>query len=151
MACKLKYYFSILALFFLTMHFCQAQSKDIDSCIQLMTDQQNAWNEGNIPQFMEGYWKSNDLQFIGAKGITKGWQNTYDRYIKGYPDRQTMGKLTFGYLSKRKIAKKIIHIVGTYHLSREGMDDAKGVFSLLFKKVKGKWLIITDHTTADLS
>ncbi len=139
----------IIFLFLLSSIQLIAQDKDIESCLNLMQIQQDAWNKGDIPAFMEGYWKNEGLKFIGAKGITQGWQNTLDRYLKGYPDRQTMGTLTFGYLAKEKISKKIIHFVGTYHLSREGMEDAKGVWSLLFKKIKGEWLIIADHSSAD--
>ena len=33
--------------------------------------------------------------FIGSKGITYGWDSTLARYKRNYPDKATMGKLTF--------------------------------------------------------
>ena len=59
--------------------------------LNVLSTQQSAWNEGDIPKFMEGYWKDEDLTFIGVNGVTYGWQNTLDNYIKGYPDAATMG------------------------------------------------------------
>lgn len=47
-----------------------------------MTIQETFWNEGKIDGFMSMYWKSDSLEFIGSKGITYGWQNTFDNYKK---------------------------------------------------------------------
>ena len=54
----------------------------------LMRMQEDAWNGGNIEEFMTAYWKSSDLVFISAKGITYTWQATFERYKKNYPDTQ---------------------------------------------------------------
>jgi hypothetical protein len=61
----------------------------------LMQAQQTAWNNGDIENFMKYYWKNDSLKFIGSKGITYGWQSTFDNYKKTYPDKATMGLLTF--------------------------------------------------------
>ena len=53
---------------------------------KVMQDQENAWNEGDIPGFMEYYWKSDSLVFIGSNGIQNGWQSTLERYQRSYPD-----------------------------------------------------------------
>src|SRR5438045_9701022 len=47
--------------------------------------QEQAWNAGNIEAFMQGYWKSDSLRFIG-NGITTGWQATLEPYQKSYQD-----------------------------------------------------------------
>ncbi|MBN8650451.1 MAG: hypothetical protein J0L67_03435 [Cytophagales bacterium] len=42
---------------------------------EVLTQQQTAWNEGNLEKFMEGYWKSDSLQFIGSSIAMAGNQH----------------------------------------------------------------------------
>lgn len=123
-----------------------AQSKDETAIRRVLNDQVIAWNNGNIEEFMEGYWKSDSLMFIGAKGIKWGWQTTLDNYKKGYPDTVTMGKLSFDLLVVKRLSAEYYFIVGKWNLKRT-IGDVGGHFDLLFRKVKGKWVIISDHTS----
>jgi hypothetical protein len=113
---------------------------------KVLNDQVAAWNQGNIEEFMQGYWKSDSLMFIGAKGIKWGWQTTLDNYKKGYPDTTTMGKLSFDLLVVKKLSPEYYFVVGKWLLKRT-IGDVGGHFDLLFRKVKGKWVIISDHTS----
>ena len=90
----------ILLAFLLYAPFLQAQDKDLLAIQQVLDAQNAAWNEGNLEKFMEGYWNSDKLKFIGSRGLQEGWQKTLDNYKKSYPDKATMGKLTFTILSK---------------------------------------------------
>ncbi len=119
--------------------------KDFEKVTNILQTQAKAWNEGNIDAFMEYYWKSDNLQFIGSNGITYGWQNTLDRYKKSYPDLQAMGKLSFDIIKIDKRSKKVITLVGKFHLKRE-IGDLDGIFLLVWKKIKGKWKIVVDQT-----
>lgn len=112
-----------------------------------LMQQQEDWNRGDIPAFMEVYWKSEKLQFIGANGITKGWQQTLDNYKRRYPDRDAMGQLTFGIVSIEKLSKNSVFLVGTWDLKRKS-DTPGGYFVLIWKKINGKWVITADHTSA---
>ena len=108
---------------------CYAQvDKDITKVHQILHRQAADWNTGKLEKFMEGYWNSPELQFIGSSGVTKGYKNTLERYIKGYPDRKTMGKLSFDIISTDKLSKKSIMLVGKYTLKRDELDDASGYF-----------------------
>lgn len=124
------------------------QSKDIEMIKKAMKIQEDAWNRGDIDAFMEWYWKSDQLQFIGGSGPTFGWQNTLDNYKKRYPDRAAMGKLQFDILQVDVRSKKVISLIGKYTLTRE-KDTPTGHFLLIWKKFKGKWLIVADCTSAD--
>lgn len=95
---------------------------------------------------MQGYWKSDELTFIGSRGVTKGWQKTLDNYKKAYPNQESMGKLTFTVLSMEKISKKSVFVIGKWHLKRK-IGNIEGHFSLVWKKIKGKWLIVADHSS----
>ena len=119
--------------------------KDIQAIKDLLATQQKAWNEGDIDTFMEGYWKSEQLQFIGGKGPTYGWQQTKDNYKKRYPNREAMGQLTFEIININPRSKKVVSLVGKFTLNRT-IGDLSGHFILIFQKIKGEWLIVADFT-----
>ncbi len=61
---------------------------DDQTAIQSIMDQQTrCWNAGDLNCFMEGYWHSDSLMFIGKTGITYGYDSTLANYRKRYPDR----------------------------------------------------------------
>ncbi len=138
--------FLIVFLLFFTQK-TKAQTADKAAILKLMTEQESNWNAGNIPAFMEGYWKSDSLAFVGSKGPTYGWQNTLDGYNRRYPDRATMGTLKFTILKLQILDKTVGFVIGQWHLTRPEKGDVGGHFTLVFKKIKGKWLIISDHTS----
>jgi ketosteroid isomerase-like protein len=113
---------------------------------KVMAEQQDAWNAGDIPQFMEGYWKSDKLQFVGSKGVTYGWDATLSNYLKGYPDKATMGTLTFTLLEVNQTSRKSAYVIGKWELERE-KGNVGGHFTLIWRKIKGEWRIVVDHTS----
>lgn len=137
---------SLLLLLVLPL-FGQAQTKDIEEVKRILIQQSVDWNKGDIDAFMEYYWKSDDLQFIGSGGVIKGWQATLERYKRTYPDRDAMGQLTFDILEVHQLSRKVIMLTGKYTLQRKN-DRPTGYFILMWKKMKGKWLIVADHTSA---
>ncbi len=112
----------------------------------VLNEQVKAWNNGNIDAFMQTYWKSDSLLFVGLKGPTYGWQTTSGNYKKNYPDTATMGKLDFNILEIKSLSKEYAFVLGKWHLSRT-MGDIGGYFTLLFHQIKGQWYIIVDHTS----
>ena len=123
-----------------------SQDKDEAAIRQVIDVQKNAWNNGDLEAFMQGYWKNDSLMFIGKSGITYGWQNTLNNYKKGYPDTSAMGKLDFTILQVKRLSVLYYSIVGKWELNRS-IGNLKGHFSLLFKKVGNKWLIVSDHSS----
>jgi ketosteroid isomerase-like protein len=111
-----------------------------------MADQELAWNRGDLEGFMQGYWHSDSLRFIGSRGLTYGWQQTLDNYKKGYPDTDAMGKLKFTILSVEQLSKRSAYVIGKWHLTRKA-GDLEGHYTLLWKKVKGAWVIVADHSS----
>ena len=112
----------------------------------LLAAQTKAWNEGDLVGFMEGYLPSDSLLFVGKSGPTYGFTNTLNNYKKGYPDTASMGKLTFTLLALTPIEKKHYRVLGKWELKRS-KGDVSGYFTLLLKKIKGKWFVIQDHSS----
>lgn len=122
-------------------------SQKPDDIIKVMNFQVEKWNQGDIDGFMDTYWKSPELKFIGSNGVTKGWQATLDRYHRAYPDRATMGILNFDIQEIDFLSKKSAWVLGKWHLTRDEKGDIGGYFTLIFKKINKKWVIVNDHTS----
>lgn len=116
--------------------------------VNLLKRQQADWNKGDIPAFMEGYLKSDRLTFTGSSGMVKGWQATLERYLRSYPDKQTMGQLNFSFLQLSGLGDQAALLIGRFHLSRE-IGDASGFFTLVLRKFDGQWKIVSDHTSSE--
>lgn len=114
--------------------------------IQVLMQQQHYWNEGNIPAFMEGYWKSDSLIFTGRNGVTLGWTTVLRNYQQSYPSREAMGKLTFSVLHLNVFENRTALLIGQWKLKRE-QDEPGGFFTLVWRKIWGRWVIIADHTS----
>lgn len=126
-------------------NFSHAQTNDSTAIRNLMNQQVSAWNSGNIDAFMETYWKNDSLLFV-SNPPTYGWQTTLDRYKQVYPDTAGMGKLTFDLLQFRQLSPEYYFVLGEWKLKRTA-GDVGGYFTLLFKKINGKWLIVVDHSS----
>lgn len=111
----------------------------------VLFQQQAAWNRGDIDAFMEGYWNSEELTFIGKSGVNRGWKTTLENYKKGYPDIETMGKLTFEVVQLDSLSNEVYRMIGKYALKRK-QDEPTGIFTLIWQFKNGKWLITSDQT-----
>jgi ketosteroid isomerase-like protein len=112
----------------------------------LLQEQTEAWNRGDLEGFMKGYWENDSLMFIGKSGVTYGWQNTLENYKKGYPDTAAMGKLSFTLITVKRLSVQYFFVVGKWHLQRS-IGDLQGHYNLLLRKIKGRWVIVTDHSS----
>jgi len=131
--------------------FIQAQDHNTDfEQIKLIFFQQEAdWNKGDIDAFMRAYWNSEELQFGGANGITRGWQQTLESYKRGYPDKESMGMLSFQIKDMTQQSKEVVSLTGSWELEREH-DRPGGHFLLIWRKIDGEWKIVVDHTSQKL-
>jgi hypothetical protein len=113
----------------------------------LLDKQVLAWNEGNLEKFMQTYWNSEKLSFVGSLGPNYGWQATLDSYKKGYPDKAAMGQLKFTILDISKIDNKTVYVIGKFDLTRD-IGNLSGHFTLVIQKIKNEWLIVSDHSSS---
>lgn len=140
---NIVFYFTCL-LFASTNTF--SQLKDEAAVLKVLTTQQAAWNKGDVEGYMQGYWQSDSLVFIGKNGITYGWHQTLYNYKQGYPDTASMGKLAFEFVELKRLSPIYYFVTGKWYLTRT-IGNIGGSFTLLFRKIKGRWLIIKDHSS----
>ena len=106
-----------------------------------------AWNKGDLAGYMAGYWNSKDLTFVSGKDVTRGWQETFDRYKKRYQaDGKEMGKLTFSDQTVEVLSPGVSIVTGKWELvlSKETIG---GRYTLIVKKLDVGWRIVYDHTS----
>jgi beta-aspartyl-peptidase (threonine type) len=128
---------------------CQAQEGDEakKAIRKVLDDQAGAWNKGDLPGFMDGYWKSEDLRFFSGANVTSGWQATLDRYRKKYQaDGKKMGQLTFSELEIELLGPDAALVRGRWQVVI-GEEKLGGLFTLICKKLAPGWRIVHDHTS----
>lgn len=118
--------------------------------LQVLRNQQAAWNRGDIATFMQGYDDSPQTTFIG-KTIAHGYQPILARYKKAYATRAEMGTLTFSGVQVKMLGANYAVVTGRYHLARvkSAGGDASGIYSLIFARRPAGWRIILDHTSSN--
>lgn len=136
----------LLLLFTVTASTHAQKLTDKQAILNVLEQQRGDWNKGDVESFMQSYWKSDSLLFVGKSGPTYGWQKTLDNYKRNYPDKAAMGFLTFGIKKVELITKNRAFVLGSWHLKRE-KDELKGYFTLLLRKIEGVWKIVVDHSS----
>jgi len=93
-------------------------SKDIEEITGALHKSAEKWSAGDLENYMDVYWKSEELQFIGKNGIIYGWNQTLENYKKGYPNKDDTRQLKFKILNVSFLAKDLYALTGEYHLIR---------------------------------
>jgi ketosteroid isomerase-like protein len=138
---------TMLTLLLLTLASAGFAQKDPEASIrQIMADQADAWNKGDIDKFMKGYWNNDSLIFVGQAGLSYGYNTALDGYKKRYDSPDKMGQLFFTLLSIKQLSPDYCFVLGKWLLKRK-IGDVGGIYSLLFRKIDGRWQIVVDHTS----
>lgn len=125
----------------------EQKSKEIKEKIVInLTEQKEAWNAGDIKEFMKHYWQNDSMAFMSNSGIRYGWKQTLDAYESSYPSKKEMGTLEFKVKKLDVVSHNAAYMLGSWALERDTLD-VSGHFSLIWKEVDGNWVIVTDHTS----
>lgn len=114
----------------------------------VLVSQVEAWNHGNLPGYMNGYWRSPELVFFSGVSVTKGWEPTLERYQQRYngPGKE-MGKLEFSELHIDLLSRRAAVVTGQWELTMSDGKKPHGLFTLIFRKMPDGWKIVHDHTS----
>jgi ketosteroid isomerase-like protein len=133
-----------------------SQRADLEKGMKhLLLMQVDAWNQGKLEAFMEGYWHSPDLTFFSGGTVTRGWEPTLLRYRQRYKSEgKEMGKLEFQDLTIDLLSQHSGVVRGKWQLtmSNSKTPDGKqphGLFTLIFKRMPDGWKIVHDHTSSE--
>jgi uncharacterized protein (TIGR02246 family) len=134
-----------VALFFAS---CQTTdyTSDMEAIREVMTASEAAWNSGDLEAFMTSYARSDSVRFIGSRGVSYGYDTVLTNYQASYPDRSAMGSLEYTDLDIELFAPDVALVVGQWRLYRD-TDEPHGWYTLLFRKIDSRWLIVHDHSS----
>ena len=122
-------------------------AQDREAVLKILDNQVQSWNRGDLDQFMVGYWNNDSLMFIGSSGINHGYQEALNHYKKAYSDTAKMGKLRFELIELKQLSPDYYYVTGKFFLKRS-VGDLNGVYTLLFRKIRGVWVIVSDHSSS---
>jgi ketosteroid isomerase-like protein len=108
-----------------------------------MAQQEKAWDQGDIPGFMEAY--SDTICFMSPRGKRCGKAEVQASYARNYPDQAAMGDLSFTIHEVLPAGNAHAWCTGEWTLFRSS-DTLGGGFSLLWTMEDKGWRITRDHT-----
>lgn len=116
----------------------------------VLVSQVEAWNHGNLENYMEGYWRSPDLTFFSGATVTKGWEPTLERYRQRYQGGgKEMGRLDFQDLEIELLSANSAVVMGRWQLTMSDGKKPHGLFTLILRRMPEGWRIVHDHTSAE--
>ena len=123
-----------------------AQSDEVRAVLK---HSEEAWNRGDLESFVSYYDDSPETTFIGRDVVKGGQAAILNRYRKAYPNRDTMGALTFSNVEVKTLAPDVALVTGEFHLERTaaGGGNASGHYTLILRRTPAGWKIIHDHTS----
>jgi ketosteroid isomerase-like protein len=104
------------------------------------------WNKGDLEGFMQDYWNNDSLMFVGKSSVTYGYKNTLAHYRETYRNADKMGKLFFEIIKISRLSNEYYFVLGKWFLKRNA-GDVGGHYTLLIRKINGKWKIVSDHSS----
>ena len=111
-----------------------------------------SWNGGDLDGFLDDYWRSDELTFSGADGVTRGWDQVRDRYLRTYwAPGASRDSLRFREVEVTPLGSEHALALGRFVLYRPQKGDsvtASGYFSLVLRRTPEGWRIIHDHTSS---
>ncbi len=143
----MKQLFTMVLLSLLAWPALSQLATDRRAILLILKRQTDDWNAGRVEKFMNGYWPSDSLTFVGKVGITYGYEATLANYKKRYPDRASMGTLKFDILQMDFPSPNVAYVIGRWHLTRPKVGDTCCDFTLLWRKIKKRWVIVSDHSS----
>ena len=113
---------------------------------EMLDEQADAWNRADLEGFLDYYWRSADLTFSSAGRTHHGWEATRQRYLRRYPSAAEMGWVDFSDIEIQSLAADAALVIGRWRVTADA-ESSEGNFSLVVRRIDGRWLIVHDHTS----
>ncbi|MEE4212179.1 MAG: nuclear transport factor 2 family protein [Parvularcula sp.] len=139
-----KTFVLVLAVMMLPLGLASAQ--DVRAEVAAVLDEQVAdWNSGDIEGYLDHLHKGERTRhIIGAQEVV-GFEAIRQGYLERNPDPEKLGRISYRDLDVTPLGEDAA--LAFAHWTFEiGEMERHGVFTLLFEKIDGRWLVTHDHT-----
>ena len=113
----------------------------------VLVAQGDAWNRGDLAGYMASFSRDEQTRHIFNREITSGYSAIEARFKARYPDPKNMGTISFSELDVAVLAPDAAFAFARWRFEYEGKTSA-GIFTLIFRDLNGRWVIVHDHSTA---
>lgn len=124
---------------------CPGQSKDWNQVREVMQKEIEFWNNHDLDGLVNLYAPTDSVRMLYNGGAAYGKENIMAFYKKYWP-KEKMGTLSFTDVKLERLSDEYYFTSGHFHVSGPDGKNSSGRFSGLFRKIKGKWYIYTDHS-----
>ena len=120
---------------------------DREQIRQLVVEQQDAWNRGDLNAFVSGYDESDEIVLASGSQVTRGRQLAIDGYRERYGNPEEMGLLRSSIHQIDLLGQDHAKVVGDWQLTRQD-DVTRGLFTLVLTRRPDGWRVIHDHNSS---
>jgi ketosteroid isomerase-like protein len=110
------------------------------------------WNAHDVDGYLEAYWKSPQLLVVVDSEQYNGWQQLHDSYVKGYPDRNSMGYFSPARIQIKLLKPDLALALSWWSISfSNSKQRVVGNTTMNLQKFSDAWKIVAAHSsTTDL-
>ena len=118
-----------------------------EQAAQLLAAQANAWNAGDLEEYLSFYDQSPATTYVLGGELVSGFDGIRSRYAPVF-SAETRDSLRMECLDCRILDGRAGLIRGRYELHRDGLVSSGGVFTLVVLNVEGAWRIAHEHSSS---
>jgi uncharacterized protein (TIGR02246 family) len=108
-----------------------------------------AWNRGDLDGYLASYWASDKTIWISNGSLRRGRNAIEAAYRSRFQNPQQVGKLTVTDLEIDVLTTRDAIAFGRWMLLADDGESSTGFFTVQLKKIEGKWLFVSDHSSSE--
>jgi uncharacterized protein (TIGR02246 family) len=105
-----------------------------------------AWNRGDIDGYLAGYWQSDKLRWVSEGTVWYGFEAIASAFKGRFGAPGDMGRLEVANLEIQLLGERDALVFGVWTQTTDAAGR-HGVFTVHVKKIDGRWLIVSDHSS----
>lgn len=114
----------------------------------MMARSAQAWNRGDLDEFVEDYVPGEEATYVGSRGLVRGRTAIRAAYAPRFAPGAQRDSLSFELADVDPISRDVTHVIAWYVLARGDSVTARGPTSLLMRRgTDGRWRIVHDHSS----
>lgn len=117
----------------------------------VLEEQVAAWNRGDIPGYMAGFWNSEETRYVSGATVVMGWRSTLERYQRRYDTAEKRGVLSYSDYDIRVLSATHAFVFCTWHLERgeAAGGSVGGAVTKLFRNTAEGWKVVHNHVASN--